>query len=164
MSKRSLENLKPFNKIPKEEQKRISSKAGKASVVARRKKAALRMALDTLLTLEVSDPKTKRQLEEMGLTPDNQTLLALSTFQQAINGNQKAAELIIKTVSNKDVLEKLEQVENQSQYVQSLILKDLLNDEANTEYEIGVIHGLSMVQESLDLLRASIYKGIGIKK
>ena len=68
------------------------------------------------------------------------------------------------SISNKDVLEKLEQVENQSQYVQSLILKDLLNDEANTEYEIGVIHGLSMVQESLDLLRASIYKGIGIKK
>lgn len=120
MSKRSLENLKPFNKIPKEEQKRISSKAGKASVVARRKKAALRMALDTLLTLEVSDPKTKRQLEEMGLTPDNQTLLALSTFQQAINGNQKAAELIIKTVSNKDVLD----IDEQKEKIKGLTLEN----------------------------------------
>ncbi|MGT2752554.1 stress-induced protein [Streptococcus porcinus] len=120
MSKRSLENLKPFNKLPKGEQKRISSKAGKASGVARRKKAALRMALDTLLSLEVSDPQTKRQLEDMGLTPDNQALLALSTFQQAIKGNQKAAELIIKTVSNKDVLD----IDEQKEKIKGLSLEN----------------------------------------
>lgn len=111
MSKKSLENLKPFNRLPKEELSKISSKAGKASGVSRRNKAALRMALDTLLSLEVSNPQIKQELENMGLTPDNQTLLALRTFQNAIKGNQKATELIIKTVSNKDVLDIGEQKE-----------------------------------------------------
>ncbi|MCK1188647.1 stress-induced protein [Streptococcus uberis] len=111
MSKKSFENLKPFNRLPKEELSKISSKAGKASGVSRRNKAALRMALDTLLSLEVSNPQIKQELENMGLTPDNQTLLALTTFQNAIKGNQKATELIIKTVSQKDEFDLVEQNE-----------------------------------------------------
>lgn len=47
----------------------------------------------------------------MGLPTDNQTLMALSMFQQAVKGNMKAAELIVKVVAEKDELDKQEQRE-----------------------------------------------------
>lgn len=104
-------NLIPVTKRTKEEQRAISSKGGKASAVARRKRADLKRALDIILTAEVSNPNTRAMLEEMGLPTDNQTLMALSMFQQAVKGNMKAAELIVKVVAEKDELDKQEQRE-----------------------------------------------------
>lgn len=104
-------NLIPVHMRSKEEQRAISSKGGKASAIARRKRAELRRALDIILTAEVSNPKTKALLEEMGLPTDNQTLIALSLFQQAIKGDVRAAELIVKVVAEKDELDIQEQRE-----------------------------------------------------
>lgn len=104
-------NLIPVTKRTKEEQRAISSKGGKASAVARRKRADLKRALDIILTAEVSNPNTRAMLEEMGVPTDNQTLLALSMFQQAVKGNMRAAELIVKVVAEKDELDKQEQRE-----------------------------------------------------
>ena len=57
-------NLKPMNQRTKEEQKKIATKAGKASGVARRKKADLKKAMELLLSLDVQDKKLKKTLEE----------------------------------------------------------------------------------------------------
>ena len=69
------QNLIPINKRTKREQKKISQKGGRASGIARKRKAELRRVLDFILTMEVNDPALRKQLEDMGLENDNQTLL-----------------------------------------------------------------------------------------
>ena len=87
MARGTIENLIPINKRTKEEQRKISSKGGKASVKARKRKAALRESMDVLLTLEVQNPDVKQKLKEMGLQPDNESLLAFTLFQFLIMNN-----------------------------------------------------------------------------
>jgi hypothetical protein len=104
-------NLKPVTERTKDEARAISSKGGKASGIARRKKADLKKAFETLLSLDVTDSKIKKQLEEMGMAGNNEALLAFATFQQAIKGNQKATENIIKLTNTKDKYDIQEQKE-----------------------------------------------------
>lgn len=105
------QNLIPINKRTKGEQKKISQKGGRASGIARKREAELRRVLDFILTMEVNDPAIRKQLEDMGLENDNQTLLALSILQRAIKGDMNAASLIFKVVSTKDNLDIEEQRE-----------------------------------------------------
>ena len=95
----------------KDEARAISSKGGKASGVARRKKADIKKAFETLLSLDVTDSKIKKQLEEMGMAGNNEALLAFATFQQAVKGNKKATENIIKLTNTKDRYDIQEQTE-----------------------------------------------------
>ena len=55
--------------------------------------------------------KIKKQLEEMGMAGNNEALLAFATFQQAVKGNQKATENIIKLTNTKDKYDIQEQKE-----------------------------------------------------
>jgi hypothetical protein len=104
-------NLKPVTERTKDEARAISSKGGKASGVARRKKADLKKTFETLLSLDVKDSEIKKQLEEMGMSGNNEALLAFATFQQAVKGNQKATENIIKLTNTKDKYDIQEQKE-----------------------------------------------------
>jgi len=104
-------NLTPMNKRSLEEQKELQRKGGKASGIARRRKADLKKAFETLLALDVTDRKIKKQLEEMGMAGNNEALLAFATFQQAVKGNQKATENIIKLTNTKDRYDIQEQKE-----------------------------------------------------
>ena len=100
-----------MNKRSLEEQKELQRKGGKASGIARRKKADLKKAFETLLSLDVMDSEIKKQLEEMGMAGNNEALLAFATFQQAVKGNQKATENIIKLTNTKDKYDIQEQKE-----------------------------------------------------
>ena len=111
MPRDGTKNLKPVTERTKDEARAISSKGGKASGVARRKKADLKKAFETLLSLDVTDSKIKKQLEEMGMDGNNEALLAFATFQQAVKGNQKATENIIKLTNTKDKYDIQEQKE-----------------------------------------------------
>ena len=111
MPRDGTKNLKPVTERTKDQARAISSKGGKASGVARRKKADLKKAFETLLSLDVTDSKIKKQLEEMGMTGNNEALLAFATFQQAVKGNQKATENIIKLTNTKDKYDIQEQKE-----------------------------------------------------
>ena len=104
-------NLTPMNKRSLEEQKELQRKGGKASGIARRKKADLKKTFETLLSLDVTDSKIKKQLEEIGMAGNNEALLAFAIFQQAIKGNQKATENIIKLTNTKDRYDIQEQKE-----------------------------------------------------
>ena len=59
----------------------------------------------------MTDSKIKKQLEEMGMAGNNEALLAFATFQQAVKGNQKATENIIKLTNTKDKYDIQEQKE-----------------------------------------------------
>lgn len=111
MPRDGTKNLKPVTERTKDEARAISSKGGKASGIARRKKADLKKAFETLLSLDVTDIKIKKQLEEMGMAGNNEALLAFATFQQAVKGNQKATENIIKLTNAKDKYDIQEQKE-----------------------------------------------------
>lgn len=111
MPRDGTKNLTPMNKRSLEEQKELQRKGGKASGIARRKKADLKKAFETLLALDVTDSKIKKQLEEMGMAGNNEALLAFATFQQAVEGNQKATENIIKLTNTKDRYDIQEQKE-----------------------------------------------------
>lgn len=111
MPRDGTKNLKPVTERTKDEARAISSKGGKASGIARRKKADLKKAFEILLSLGVTDSKIKKQLEEMGMAGNNEALLAFATFQQAVKGNQKATENIIKLTNTKDKYDIQEQKE-----------------------------------------------------
>lgn len=111
MPRDGTENLKPMNQRSKDEARKLGSKGGKASGKARRKKADLKKAMETLLALDVTDKNIKKQLEDMGMDGSNEALLAFATFQQAVKGNQKATENIIKLTNTKDKYDIQEQRE-----------------------------------------------------
>ena len=120
-------NLTPMNKRSLEEQKELQRKGGKASGIARRKKADLKKAFETLLSLDVTDSKIKKQLEEMGMAGNNEALLAFATFQQAVKGNQKATENIIKLTNTKDKYD----IQEQKERIKSLKMDNKERTEAN---------------------------------
>jgi hypothetical protein len=100
-----------FDKLTAEKQRELAVKGGKASGAAKRKKADLKKAMELLLSLDVNDPKIKKQLENLGMAGDNQSLVAFSVFQQAVKGNQKAVENMLKLTNAKDKHDIAEQKE-----------------------------------------------------
>lgn len=107
------QNLIPANKRSKSEARKNGSKGGVASGVARRKKANLKKAFETILQAEVASPNVKKQLEELGFDSTNEMALAMVMMQKAMKGNVRAFEQISKltTTDAKDSLDKREQKE-----------------------------------------------------
>jgi len=100
------EDLIPFNELTEEEQKKLASKGGKASVKARREKKKMKEQLDLLLSLPNRDDATKKKLKKMGVdidNIDNQMAMILSMYQKAIGGDVQAATFIRDTIGEKAV-------------------------------------------------------------
>lgn len=101
------ENLKKIRSTS--EARELGKKGGKASGEARRKKANLKNALNTILTAETTS-ETAQILEELGFDNTNEMAIMLSLTQQAMKGNVRAIELINKmATSEKDDLDRKEQ-------------------------------------------------------
>lgn len=128
MPRDGTKNLKPMSERSKDEVKKIASKGGINSGKARRKKADLKKAFETLLSLDVTDKNIKKQLEDMGMDGSNEALLAFATFQQAVKGNQKATENIIKLTNTKDKYD----IREQRERIKSLKLDNKERAEANS--------------------------------
>lgn len=112
MSSDGTKNLKPMNQRSKDEARKLGSKGGKASGKARRKKADLKKALNTILTSKVPQPQLAKLLEDMGFENSFETAIAFSMANEATKGNVRAAEWITKTMNNeKDELDRKEQKE-----------------------------------------------------
>lgn len=101
-------------KVPSSKEARENGKkGGVASGKARRKKANLKKAFETILQAEVASPNVKKQLEELGFESTNEMALAMVMMQKAMKGNVRAFEQISKltTTEVKDSLDKKEQKE-----------------------------------------------------
>lgn len=84
-------------RVPTSEQAReYGRRGGIASAKAKKKRADLKKAMQTLLALDVASDKPREQLEALGVDATNEMLLAFATFQQAVKGNQRAVENVIK--------------------------------------------------------------------
>ncbi|BDS72379.1 phage protein [Streptococcus pneumoniae] len=95
------------------ERRENAKKAGEASGKARRKKANLKKAFETILQADVANPNVKKQLEDLGFDSTNEMALAMVMMQKAMKGNVRAFEQISKltTTDVKDSLDKKEQKE-----------------------------------------------------
>lgn len=83
--------------MPTSEQAReYGRRGGIASAKAKKKRADLKKAMQTLLALDVASEKSREELEALGVEATNEMLLAFATFQQAVKGNQRAVENVIK--------------------------------------------------------------------
>lgn len=121
------QNLIPANKRTKDEHREIAKKGGIASGKARRKKANLRKAFETILQAEVASPNVKKQLEDLGFESTNEMALAMVMMQKAMKGNVRAFEQISKltTTDVKDSLDKAEQKERiKAQKMKNKILEE----------------------------------------
>nr|DAS65985.1 MAG TPA: hypothetical protein [Caudoviricetes sp.] len=77
--------------------------------------------MQVLLAMDVASEKSKQQLEELGVEATNEMLLAFATFQQAVKGNQRAVENVIKlSTSDKDKHD----ISEQKERIKSLKVKN----------------------------------------
>ena len=106
-------NLIPNSERTPEELREMTRKGGIASGKARRKKADLKKAFETILQADVSSNKTKEQLENLGFEATNEMALAMVMMQKAMKGDVRAFEQISKWIATdaKDSLDKKEQRE-----------------------------------------------------
>ena len=127
------QNLIPANKRSKSELREMTKKGGIASGKARRKKADLKKAFETILQADVASPMIKKQLEEFGFEATNEMALAMVMMQKAMKGNVRAFEQISKLTATdaKDSLDKKEQRER----IRALQLENRKKDNALSEFD-----------------------------
>ena len=108
------EDLIPMNERTKEEQKKIATKGGIASGIARRRKRNMKDAIDMLLSnpcdLKSKDGKSIKQLaKQLGIKEedvDNQMAMIISMFKVSMSGGKNsvsAATFLRDTVGEKPV-------------------------------------------------------------
>lgn len=96
MPRGNPQNLKSINDRTTEEAQAIRSKAGIASGKKRRDKKNLRIALEALLEKIQTDPET-------GKRGTGAQLITAKLFQQALEGNVKAFEVLRDSVGQKPI-------------------------------------------------------------
>ena len=129
------------------ERRENAKKAGVASGKARRKKANLKKAFETILQADVASPNVKKQLEELGFDSTNEMALAMVMMQKAMKGNVRAFEQISKltTTDAKDTLDKKEQKAR---------IKRLELDNKKREQELsGAKSDTSLLESLLDAVK-----------
>ena len=91
-------NLIPLNERTKEEQRRIATEGGKASVKARRDKKMLKDCLEILL-----ERAEKVEIDGKTLKLTGAELIALTAYQKAAGGDIRAMEFVRDTAGQKPV-------------------------------------------------------------
>lgn len=100
MSDDNVKNLIPLTERNKEEAKEIRSKGGRASGAVRRRKKNIRKTMEALIGTEIpmNQKKIRAILAGMGIEENDMTFdtaLCGALLMKALNGNVRAAELII---------------------------------------------------------------------
>lgn len=92
------ENIKDkgFDHRTTDELRIITSKGGKASGEARRRKADFRKTLNMLLTAEIDSEEWKPVLEALGVECTLESALLMAQIKEALAGDTKAAAFVAK--------------------------------------------------------------------
>lgn len=89
------QNLIPTNKLTEKERRELASRAGKASVEARRKKRDLKRAIEILLETDIEDDNGKKQ--------SGAEAIAIAQFKKALKGDTRAFEVLRDTAGQKPI-------------------------------------------------------------
>ncbi|HEM6243409.1 TPA: stress-induced protein [Streptococcus suis] len=144
-------NLIPNSERTPEELREMTRKGGIASGKARRRKADLKKAFNTILQADVASPNIKKQLESLGFETTNEMALAMVMMQKAMKGNVRAFEQISKltAIDVKDSLDKREQKAR----INSLELENSKKEKAlsdNDKTEVALSAYFEKLDEVLD--------------
>ncbi|MGV3161976.1 stress-induced protein [Streptococcus hyovaginalis] len=134
-----------------DEARKNGKKGGIASGKARRRKADLKKAFNTILQADVASPNIKKQLESLGFETTNEMALAMVMMQKAMKGNVRAFEQISKltAIDVKDSLDKREQKAR----IKSLELENSKKEKAlsdNDKTEVALSAYFEKLDEVLD--------------
>ena len=137
-----------------EEARELGRKGGIASGKARRRKADLKRAFNTILKADVANENIAKQLEALGFEATNEMALAMVMMQKAMKGNVKAFEQIARLVAidTKDSLDRKEQRER-------ITAIQLGNEKLKSQ--IGDIEGQDeKIAGFLDLVKGAVSDGL----
>lgn len=100
----NYENIREygFDKRTASERRELAKIAGKASGVARRRKADFRKTLNALLTAEVDLPEWKDTLRALGLDCTLESAVNAAMIREALAGNVKAYDAIARYSGQSD--------------------------------------------------------------
>lgn len=136
-----------------EEAREIGRKGGIASGKARRRKADLKRAFNTILKADVANENISRQLEALGFEATNEMALAMVMMQKAMKGNVKAFEQIARLVAidTKDSLDRKEQRERiVSIQLENERRKEQLESGGGEETNINIINAWEDIPDGND--------------
>lgn len=136
------------------EAREFGRKGGIASGKARRKKADLKKAFNTILKADVANENIAKQLEALGFEATNEMALAMVMMQKAMKGNVKAFEQIARLVAidTKDSLDRKEQRER-------IVSIQLGNEKLKTQ--IGKEEGQDeKIAGFLDIIKGAVSDGL----
>lgn len=137
-----------------EEARELGRKGGIASGKARRRKADLKRAFNTILKADVANENIAKQLEALGFEATNEMALAMVMMQKAMKGNVKAFEQIARLVAidTKDSLDRKEQRER-------IVSIQLGNEKLKTQ--IGKEEGQDeKIAGFLDIIKGAVSDGV----
>lgn len=105
----STDNLIPFNDLTQEEQRKIASKGGKASVKARRAKKNMQELAKIILNMSITngevhsveDMQSIADIKGKNLTVDQ--MILLKQVEKALKGDLQSATFVRDTSGNKPV-------------------------------------------------------------
>lgn len=92
------QNLIPMDRRSKSEAREFGREGGVASGVSRRRKRSLKECADLYLSLPPADKRRWNKISRQGVEPeeiDNQMAMIIGLTERAINGDAKAAKVII---------------------------------------------------------------------
>lgn len=120
------QNLIPFNKRTKSEQREYAKKGGQKSGEVRRKRKAMKEQMEMLLTLPLKSKKQLNFMKDLGIEEeeiDNQMALIVALYGKALKGDVQAFNTIREVTQDDKTI-------NQEDRVQ--IINDLPNEEEET--------------------------------
>lgn len=100
----NVENLRPIKTLSREEAKKRGSKGGKASVKAKKQRKQLKELFKSMLATSIPQEDLKEKIKTMGFKDEEEnynTLLGMTTLNEALKGNIKAIEMIRDTIGEK---------------------------------------------------------------
>lgn len=140
------ENLIPNSERTPSELREITSKGGRASGAARRKKKALKDCMKQLLDMPVTDVDQWNELAAMGIPIediDNKMLIAVRLFKSAADRNVKAFhELNCLIGENEtDLDRKIKRAQLEKIKAETEAVKKSGSDKTDTELNINIDYG-----------------------
>jgi len=99
MSKKDL--IQFSGRSTPEERHENAVKAGKASGAARQKRRLMRDVLSNILTVEVSEPEIREELEKAGLPATHESAICFAAIRRAARGDIEAARFVRDTLGEK---------------------------------------------------------------
>lgn len=104
MGRGKKENLKPFNKLTVEEQRKIASMGGKKSVEVKNQKRLLKDTIKMMLALQPTPQMVNECAEKFGFNPEDlQDVITGGLITKAMAGDSKAFEVLRDTVGEKPI-------------------------------------------------------------